>query len=61
MKEKIKNAYMLLYERKKKIIDHSKLISSEEELAKNKMYAELSQQIYDENVIQKVENILFSD
>ena len=61
IKEKIKNAYMLLYERKKKIKDHSDLAATEDDLSNNKMYSELSQQIYQENVIQKIENILFSD
>lgn len=51
---------MLLYERKKKLKDHSDLISPEASLSRNPMYSELSQQIYQENVIQKIESILFS-
>ena len=52
---------MLIYERKKKIKDHSKVINPKEDLVKHPMYAELLKQINGENIIQKLESILFSE
>lgn len=41
VKERIKNAYMLIYERKKKLVDHSKLIDLTRNLAEIPIYANL--------------------
>lgn len=51
---------MLIYERKKKLIDHSKLINMNRKLEDTPIYAELQKIVLNENLIQKIESILFS-
>lgn len=62
IKEKIKNAYMLIYERKSKVNSSEHYNRQDKQsLIKTPIYAKLSEQIQRENVLQKIENILFSD
>lgn len=54
IKEKIKNAYMLIYERKKKMNNFDSLISHSKILTDMPMYDELFSQIQSANTLQKI-------
>jgi replicative superfamily II helicase len=61
IKEKIKNAYMLIYERKIKVNDalFSKEIAFN--IQESPIYSRMKSDVIEMNKLQKIENILFSD
>lgn len=59
-KEKIKNAYMLIYERQKKRNVEKELQARPEEVLKNPVHKLVTEEIAAENREHKIQNILFS-